>query len=158
MIVYIGIDPGTRCGWAMLDEHGARLVSGVWDLAPRRHEGGGMRYVRLASYLTAALDAYAGRAPLRLAYEEVRKHMGTDAAHIYGGIIATIARECEERQLPYVAIPVGTIKKLATGNGRADKTVMCSAAAARWPAATALVTDDEADALWCAEALRQSLQ
>lgn len=41
----LGIDPGTSCGWAILDD-GGRVASGVWDLSPKRFEGGGMRYIR----------------------------------------------------------------------------------------------------------------
>lgn len=140
----LAIDPGTRCGWALF-VNGAPIASGVWNLAPRRHEGGGMRFVRLASSLRALL---ADAPPSTVFYEEVRRHAGTDAAHIYGGIVATIARECEERGIAYSGIPVGTIKKLATGKGNADKDAMVAAAARRWPSIE-IEDDNHADALWC---------
>jgi crossover junction endodeoxyribonuclease RuvC len=147
---YIGIDPGTHCGWAVLDPQGGRVASGTWNLSPKRHEGGGMRFVRLERYVAELLDTYPGA---HVAYEEVRRHMGTDAAHIYGGIVATIARLCEVHALPYTGIPVGTIKKLATGKGNAIKVAMMEAAESRWfwPVAN----DNEADALWVADALRE---
>ena len=149
----IGIDPGTACGWAILDSNGNRIASGTWDLRPRRHEGGGMRYLRARQYVEALLATPAGvRA---LAYEEVRRHAGTDAAHVYGGIVAMIAAVCEERKTPYMAIPVGTVKKHATGKGNASKDEMVAAATARWTHAT--VDDNEADALWIASALRAEL-
>jgi Holliday junction resolvasome RuvABC endonuclease subunit len=131
---------------------GKRLASGVWNLKPSRHEGGGMRFVRLRRYLCELLDANAGE--VLLGYEEVRRHAGTDAAHIYGGIVAVVQSVCEERTIPYQGVPVGTIKRLATGKGNADKTAMVAAAVVRfWP-----VTDDnEADALWCAAALDKEL-
>ena len=150
----IGIDPGTACGWAILDSNGNRIASGTWDLRPRRHEGGGMRYLRVRQYVEALLATPAGvRA---LAYEEVRRHAGTDAAHVYGGIVAMIAAVCQERGVPYVGIPVGTIKRAATGKGNASKDEMMQAAGKRWP--TAIGCDDnEADALWIASALRVEL-
>lgn len=148
---YIGIDPGTSCGWAVLDADGQRLGSGTWDLKPRRHEGGGFRFVRLRSYLDDLLRVY--REAL-LAYEEVRRHQGTDAAHIYGGIVATLSAYCEDHEIPYQGVPVGTVKKLATGKGNAPKSEMVASAFARWGLSG---DDNEADALWIAEALRQEV-
>src|SRR5687767_6031736 len=87
----LGIDPGTHCGWALRHGEG-RVDSGVWNLAPKRFEGGGMRWVRLRTHLRELLGASR---PAILAYEEVRRHAGTTAAHIYGGIVAVIQEECE---------------------------------------------------------------
>ncbi len=148
----LGIDPAKRCGWALLDRQGARVASGVWSLSESRHEGGGMKFLRLDRYLVEVLD---GHRPMAVAYEEVRRHAGVDAAHIYGGIIAAIARLCEERSIPFQGQPVGTVKKLATGKGNADKDAMIAAANARW--SITVVDDNEADALWVAETLRRSL-
>lgn len=88
-----------------------------------------MRYLRARRYLAEILDGHNVTA---VAYEEVRRHMGVDAAHVYGGIVAVIGEECERRKLPYRGIPVGTVKKLATGKGNADKVAMVGAANARW--------------------------
>jgi Holliday junction resolvasome RuvABC endonuclease subunit len=153
----IGIDPGTACGWALLAADGSRIGSGTWDLRPRRHEGGGMRYLRARRMLAELLDA-AGP-DVVLAYEEVRRHMGVDAAHVYGGIVAQVAALCEERGVPYRGVPVGTVKKAATGNGSASKGAMVEAAGVRWGGvearhASVAFGEDEADALWIAEALR----
>jgi len=62
---------------------------------------------------------------------------------------------CEERETPYMGIPVGTVKKLATGKGNANKAAMVAAAARRWALADA-VDDNEADALWVAETWRRT--
>lgn len=147
----LGIDPGTSCGWALLDLRGARVASGVWDLRPRRHEGGGMRYLRVRRYLEDILAAPAG--VLCVGYEEVRRHAGTDAAHVYGGIVGMIAAVCEERRVPYTAIPVGTVKRHATGKGNAPKELMIAAALGRWQVAPE--DDNEADALWIADCVRR---
>ena len=93
----LAIDPGTTCGWAV--RHSATSWdSGSWNLAPRRHEGGGMRYLRLRGYLHDVLDRLP---PDLVVYEEVHMHRGTAAAHIYGGIVAVIQEECEVRGVPY---------------------------------------------------------
>ena len=150
----IGIDPGTACGWAIIDGNGIRIGSGVWNLASRRHEGGGMRYLRCRQYFTELLRSTGH--PVMVAYEEVRRHMGTDAAHVYGGIVATIAQVCEEWAVPYSAVPVTAVKKLATGKGRASKEMMMAAAGEQWR--MPIESSDEADALWIAETLRQGMQ
>jgi Holliday junction resolvasome RuvABC endonuclease subunit len=150
MTTFIGIDPGTKCGWALLDAEGARLASGVWNLASRRHEGGGMRYVRARRCLGELLDSYPDSI---LGYEEIRRHVGTSAAHVYGGIVAVISSECEVREVPYSGRPVGSVKKHATGKGNANKELMIGAANRRW--GPHMVQDDnEADALWIADHIR----
>lgn len=143
----VAIDPGTACGWAVRTETSAGVSwdSGTWDLSARRHEGGGMRFLRLRRYLGELLATQ----PDALVYEEVRRHMGVDAAHVYGGIVAVLAAECESRSIPYAGIPVGTVKKHATGKGNADKEKMLAAARAKWPGWDG--DDNEADARFIAE-------
>ena len=146
----LGIDPGTNCGWALLDWDGRRVASGVWDLSPRRHEGGGMRFLRFQKYLEQMttpehpIDA--------IAYEEVRRHRGTSAAHIYGGIVAVLSGMAEQHAIPYKGIAVGTIKKHATGRGNANKDDMIRSARETF-GMSSLSSDDEADALFCAKTL-----
>lgn len=149
---FIGIDPATACGWALLSSDGSRIASGVWDLKSRRHEGGGMRYLRARRMLIELLD---GREIEAVGYEEVRRHAGTSAAHVYGGLIAVITAVCEEREIPYQGQPVGTVKKLATGKGNASKTAMVRAAEDRW--SMTVSDDNEADALYVAEATRREV-
>ncbi|RJQ29227.1 hypothetical protein C4571_02080 [Candidatus Parcubacteria bacterium] len=134
----LALDPATKCGWALQD--GKQIISGVWDLSTHRYEGGGMRYVRLKKYLRDI-----GPVDL-LTFEEVASHKGTAAAHVYGGIVATITGWCEEQLIPYQGIPVATIKKHATGKGNANKEKMCEAFKAR--NGRDPIDDNEADAWW----------
>ena len=118
-------------------------MSGEWTLKPSRFEGGGMRFVKFVGFL----NEIRGRMPVRMvAYEEVRRHAGTDAAHVYGGLQATLTSWCEQLdpKLPYEAVPVGTIKKHWTGKGNANKDAMMAEAFRRgWQPQG----DNEADAL-----------
>jgi len=132
----LAIDPGTHCGYAL-----SPFESGVWDLSPRRYEGGGMRFVKLRNYLIKACEGVD-----MVVFEEVRGHKGTDAAHVYGGIVAIITEHCELKEIPYSGVPVGTIKKYATGKGNVNKEAMIMAAKERWPDID-LVDDNQADAL-----------
>ena len=137
MLKILGIDPGTKCGYAK-----SLFESGVWDLSVGRHEGGGMRFVKLRNYLAKACEGVA-----LVVYEEVRGHKGTDAAQVYGGIVAIISEHCEFKDIPYQGVPVGSIKKFATGKGNSNKEVMLAAARERWPEVN-IVDDNQADALF----------
>ncbi len=38
-------------------------------------------------------------------FEEVRRHVGTDAAHVFGGLLATLTAWVELRGVPYPRLP-----------------------------------------------------
>ena len=45
-MLILGIDPGQKCGWALLED-GKRLGSGVWNLKPGRRQSAGALLLRL---------------------------------------------------------------------------------------------------------------
>ena len=137
----LALDLGTTTGWALRDRTG-RITSGTESFKPRRFEGGGMRFLRFKGWLTE-LKAHADGIDA-LVFEEVRRHVSTDAAHAYGGFLATLTAWCEHHQIPYQGVPVGTIKKHATGKGNAGKEDVIAAIRARGHQP---VDDNEADAL-----------
>lgn len=123
----LALDLGTSTGWAIRMTCGTK-VSGRSLFRPGRHEGGGMRFLRFAAWLDE-LNKAAG--PLAAVYyEEVRRHAGTDAAHIYGGLLCHVSAWCERLKVPYLGLPVATVKKHATGTGNAGKPQMIEAARA----------------------------
>ena len=136
----LGLDPGTSFGFAVFSD-GKLATFGEWNLKPKRHEGGGMRFVRLKAYLSELLDE--NKIDL-IFYEFVRRHAGTDAAHVYGGLLGALTALAEERGLPYRGVPVGTCKKAFCGKGNASKQMMIDEASRRFGIA---VTDNEADAM-----------
>ena len=99
-----------------------------------------MRFVRFRTKLGGLIGGQQ-----LVVYEEVRRHLGTDAAHVYGGLLSVLQVECETRGIAYQGVPVATIKRHATGKGNADKAAMVAAAQVRWPHAK---NHDESDALW----------
>jgi hypothetical protein len=145
----LALDLGTTTGWALrsLDE---LITSGTASFRPGRYDGGGMRYLRFINWLTE-IDRLSG--PIEaIWFEEVRRHAGTDAAHVYGGLMASLTSWGELRGVPYQGVPVGTIKRHATGKGNAPKQAMIDAARKRGFSPT---DDNEADAiailLWAIE-------
>lgn len=142
MTTLLALDLGTTTGFCVGPS--GNCISGVWDLKPSRYDGGGMRFVKFLSRLDEIFDAVP---PDIVVYEEVRRHNGTDAAHVYGGLMGHLQSWCEDKKLPYEGVPLAAIKKYWTGKGNANKDAMIAACADR---GLPVVDDNEADAvaLW----------
>src|SRR5690606_14754822 len=124
----LALDLGTTTGWALRNADGL-IISGTVSFRTGRFDGGGMRYLRFTSWLTE-IDRLSG--PIAaIWFEEVRRHAGTDAAHVYGGLLATLTSWAELRGVPYEGVPVGTNQRHATGKGNAPKEVVIAAARSR---------------------------
>ena len=137
----LALDLGTTTGWALRGSDGI-ITTGTISFRPGRFDGGGMRYLRFTKWL-AEMERLAGKIAA-IWFEEVRRHAGTDAAHVYGGFMATLTAWAELRGVPYEGVPVGTIKRHATGKGNAPKEAMIAAARAR---GFSPADDNEADAI-----------
>ena len=150
-LVILALDLGTTTGWALRSANGP-VAHGFVSFKSQRFEGGGMRYLRFGRWLADMLTLNAPKTGAQanltgigaVYFEEVRRHLGVDAAHVYGGLLATLTAWCEHHQIPYQGVPVGTIKKHATGKGNAGKEDMIASVQARGhqPA-----DDNEADAI-----------
>lgn len=120
----LALDLGTTTGWAMLGQNN-QITSGVVYFKPQRYEGGGMRYLRFQGWLDEINQL--GDKINQVYFEEVRNHKGCDAAHVYGGLLAHLTAWCEQKQIPYSGVPVGTIKKHITGKGNSGKELIIKA-------------------------------
>ena len=137
----LALDLGTTTGWA-LSPLGGFITSGTVSFRPSRYDGGGMRYLRFRNWLNQLVQG--GNAIQAVYFEEARRHVGTDAAHIYGGFMACLSAWCEEHAVAYQGVPVGTIKRFVTGKGNADKIAVIAALHERGFSPT---DDNEADAI-----------
>jgi len=150
-LVILALDLGTTTGWALRSANGP-VAHGFVSFKSQRFEGGGMRYLRfgrwLADMLALCVSQTGSQTNLTgigaIYFEEVRRHLGVDAAHVYGGLLATLTAWCEHHQIPYQGVPVGTIKRHATGKGNAGKAEVIAAMKALGHPVT---DDNEADAL-----------
>jgi len=120
----LALDLGTTTGWAIgeysaVEPHTKKHIkSGAKSFQPSRYQSHGQRYLSFLLHIEALHKEFAFTSCV---YEEVRKHIGTDAAHIYGGFVATLQTWCLQNAIEYRGIPVGTIKKHITGKGNAGK-------------------------------------
>jgi hypothetical protein len=141
----LGLDLGSNCGVAIYDfVPGKKLLQDKlhlfqWDLSCSGLDSGASRFVRLRGFLNIVN-------PDAIAYEDVKytppreffvnKKFGipailarvATASEVLGGMKVTVATWAQERAIPSTGFGVTTIKKFATGNGRANKEDMIAAA------------------------------
>lgn len=144
----LALDLGTRCGFAIRRRAGA-IESGSADFSPESSsEPEGRRFLRFRAWLhdqKRRLDT-AGDAIELIRYERVDFLVPGQvyAAHCWGGFWATLAAWAEHHGIPCRGVATSTLKKAATGSGRAPKPAIMAAMRGRGfnPASS-----DEADAL-----------
>lgn len=100
-----------------------------------------MRYLKFTRWLDELHSTYTLGA---VYFEAVRRHLGVDVAHAYGGFLATLSSWCENSSIPYSGVAVGTIKKHITGKGNASKQAVIKAVEAKGYRPQ---DDNEADAI-----------
>lgn len=136
----LALDLGTNTGFAVRT-NGA-IVSGTVSFKPGKFDGGGMRLLKFSRWLD---EVHASSAFTEVVFEAVRRHLGTDAAHLYGSLMGVLTMWCESKGVPYEGVPVQTIKKFATGKGNADKNLVIACVREKWGFEPK--DDNEADAL-----------
>jgi len=136
----LGLDLGTHTGWAIRRRGGAILYGTAKFPNPKKAHPG-QRWQAYRVWLSGLLDKYQIHV---VAYEDVRRHLGTDAAHAYGAFEALLQMTAASYNVELLPVGVGVIKKAFTGNGRADKQDMLRQARL---AGFSPDTDNAADAL-----------
>ncbi|SEJ99888.1 hypothetical protein [Achromobacter sp. NFACC18-2] len=139
-VTILALDLGTRLGWAVRARDGA-VWHGTEAFTPRKSWTPGQRWLRARSFLT---DLIVRHQVTVIAYEDVKRHMGTDAAHAYGAFLCIVQMVADSHRATLQPVGVKTIKKFWTGNGNADKDAMKAQATVRGLKPD---TDNDADAL-----------
>ncbi|WP_353285290.1 crossover junction endodeoxyribonuclease RuvC [Wolbachia endosymbiont (group A) of Beris morrisii] len=117
------LDLGKQTGWAILTD--GVIQSGSENFHGSRFSGGGMHFLNFRRWLNEMRERFSDIEAVY--FEEVRRHLGTDAAHCYGGFLAHLTAWCEENNIPYQGVPVKTIKRFIAGNGNASKSEVIEA-------------------------------
>lgn len=146
----VAIDLGTNCGVAWSDDGLIHATyCDVWNFAVGKTERPGARFLKFVDRLNELQ-------PQKIFYEQVRRHEGTQAAHVYGGLLATMQAWSDLNGVYYHGLEVAAIKKFATGKGNANKAMMIDAA--RSNLGYCGHDDNEADALWILAAAMEKIQ
>jgi hypothetical protein len=142
---FLGLDLGSNCGVAVYDHvPGANLLQNKlqlfqWDLSTQGLESGAARFVRLRAFLNAAEPAVIGWEDVKYSPPKeffMNKKFGipavlsrvATASEVLGGMKVTAATWAEENNIISNGYAIATIKKFATGNGKASKEDMIIAA------------------------------
>ena len=152
----LALDLGAKMGFAM--SKGKVVSSGTVNHNPyipkslRLSAGpeAGNKYALFQRWLSAQLagNKYAlfqGQLPAVIYYEKVMNHAAPLAAHAYGAYEGILLAKACMTNTKVVAVPVGTIKKHATGKGNASKCMMIKAMDKQFNCRCK--DDNEADAL-----------
>ena len=123
MKTIFALDLGTRLGWAIQRGDGT-IFHGVENLHPFPK---GPRAHRFAAF-QAFLEMH--RVDM-IVYEDIKRHAGTAAAHMWGGFEAILLAHCLRNGIETAWLGVGEIKKHATGKGNAPKNDVIAAMQAR---------------------------
>lgn len=146
----LGIDPGSGggLGWAVmqyfygsqpkLDSSGVSRV----DL-PKKSRDKTALWLEL-QYILRVADVYGVDL---VAYEQVVRHSSVYAAHLYGGQVAIIQLLCAAHSVPFMPVPVQTVKKVLGCRAAGKDKEKAMVAAAHKLGYTGVTDHNEADAI-----------
>lgn len=144
----LGLDISSSCGAAICDMVPEQpitcgsLLGFQWDLGLSTHDTQGVRYLRMMQYLRMA-------EPDLVIYEEVKYsgkavppgvHMtaaqliarAVSGAQVVHALSAMLLVWAERRKIPCIGVPIGKLKRYATGSGAANKEDMIRACNAKF--------------------------
>lgn len=137
----LALDLGTQLGWSTRDANG-RIRHGSVSFHAKKTDTAGQRWLKFAAHLSA-LKRELGEIHVAY-YEDVKRHIGTQAAHAFGAFESHLQVFCDINRIRIETVGVGQIKKSWTGNGAAKKDAMIAEAKRR---GFAPADDNAADAL-----------
>jgi len=135
----LALDAASKTGWSHTLNPG-----GVFELPkPTKGESVGRRMVFFWDWLTSLLSEYQTDV---IVYEQAH-HRGGAATRIGVGLVTVIEMAAYTHECRVLSCHTATLKKYATGSGRAEKYQMRAAAEAMNPTIE-IVDDNHTDALW----------
>jgi len=139
----LALDLATKTGWAFgdTDDDVVRIHSGVQDFSLKRGESRGMRFLHFDRWIYQML---AECDPEVVVYETPH-HQGGHATEVLLGLVGLVQKAVAEAKTEHASVHSATLKKFATGSGRASKEEMKIRAIQRF--ARQVEDDNEADAL-----------
>jgi crossover junction endodeoxyribonuclease RuvC len=137
----LALDLGTKTGWAIGNKDGTSFYHGVQDFSLKRGESPGMRYLRFDTWIN---DMLCQNSPDYVIYE-MPHHRGGHATAVLGALVGILLKVCANLGVNHTQVHSSTLKKFATGSGRASKDDMVNQVLTSYKI---MVTDDnEADAI-----------
>jgi len=135
----LALDTATKTGWCIYE--GRVIESGVQDFSKKRGESNGLMFMRFRKWLA---DLCALVEPDLIVYEQAH-HRGGAATEICVNLTGRVQEIAANRGIEAAPVRTNSLKKFATGHGKASKEMMIEAAKpflGRVP-----IDDNEADAV-----------
>lgn len=139
----LALDMAQRTGWATLIN--GRIESGVQDFTKRRGESNGMLFLRFNAWLDGMGKDMNGKSMIDLIVYEQAHHRGGAATEIGVGLMTRAQEFAVSIGAEYMAVHTASLKKFATGTGRAAKDDMMAYATRQ--SGRLIEDDNEADAI-----------
>jgi len=140
----LGLDMGTNTGFAYTFYDPDQPIHwpmqpvylGQWDLSAGPYDTGALRFVRFRHFLNILKPDIIFAEDVKYTPAEAVNYFNAAAIlaraatsmEFFGAMKGTLAAWCEARQVPLGLIPIGTIKRRATGKGNANKEQVIAAA------------------------------
>jgi Holliday junction resolvasome RuvABC endonuclease subunit len=142
MVMILSLDCATKTGWCLW-ERGTTMPfeSGVQDFSKIRGESNGIMFLKFRKWLKDLLILWK----IKVVVYEQAHHRGGAATEICVNLTGRVQEVCAELGIEYATVHTMTLKKHATGSGKADKSAMIQVATKilnRPP-----IDDNEADAV-----------
>lgn len=129
---YLGLDLATKTGYSLLTSTGEHVASGVWNFKAKSGED--ERHGLLAFRTQLSQIQKDHPQITAIFFEKVDFCVAMLAYRKHCMLAAVLELFSLDSNLPLIPVAVGTLKKYATGNGRADKSEMIAAAKTAYPA------------------------
>jgi Holliday junction resolvasome RuvABC endonuclease subunit len=137
----LALDLATLTGYALGAD--SITLSGTQSFAPEKNAHPATRFAKFNRWLAFMLKSY----DFNLIAYEAPHYRGGPATEVLVGLSTRVEEHAAEANIRCVKVHSLTLKKFATGNGRADKAEMLIQASVMWPAKK-FSDDNECDACW----------
>lgn len=141
---FLGLDLATKTGYAILDSSGKHITSGVWKFTLKADEDERHSLQAFRNQLSQIQKTYPQINAIF--FEKVDFCVTMLAYRKHCMLVAVLELFSLDLNLPIIPVAVGTLKKYATGNGRADKKQMIDRAEKAFPDVE-FQDDNHADAM-----------
>lgn len=152
-MLILGLDIASKTGYAFYDtETNLIIESGIIDLTKRRGESSGVLFLKFRIWLETLIK----KLPIDFVAYEQSHHRGGASTEITLNLTGRVQEICSDKNIEYTTVHSSTLKKFATGFGKASKKDMKKAASKIIN--KKVINDDEADAIhiarWAYEYLK----
>jgi len=138
----LALDTATQTGWARISDDGKLMDSGTFCLRDKPKDSYGTMFNKLTRFISECDGLYMPNRLTTIAYEQAHFRSGP-STRIGVGCNTVVLMACDSMQIQPFSVHTASLKKWATGNGRASKDDMMAWAGQHCD----IIDDNHADAI-----------